>query len=277
MVPAERSHMAKQFKELTFSDSYIFGQVMKDPVLCRKVLEVLLGEDIGELEPVETERIMQFTKDGKPIRLDILTRETDTGRYHDVEMQNKGRKSINDLALGNRSRYYQGITDAILTEKGTNYKDLKESIILFICTFDPFGEGRYCYTFQNRCDESPELLLGDGTKKIFFNTKSREQEIPESVKRLFNYIETGNIGNALTEQIENAVIDVKGREDIEMGFWSVKCHDDDIRDEGREEGREESLVISIRNLMETMAWTADQAMDALKIPVSDREKLSAQL
>ena len=23
-----------------------------------------------------------------------------------------------------------------------------------------------------------------------------------------------------------------------MGFWSVKCHDDDIRDEGREEGRE---------------------------------------
>jgi len=62
-----------------------------------------------------------------------------------------------------------------------------------------------------------------------------------------------------------------------MGFWSVKCHDDDIRDEGREEGREESLVISIRNLMETMAWTADQAMDALKIPVSDREKLSAQL
>ena len=149
--------------------------------------------------------------------------------------------------------------------------------ILFICTFDPFGEGRYCYTFQNRCDESPELLLGDGTKKIFFNTKSREQEIPESVKRLFNYIETGNIGNALTEQIENAVIDVKGREDIEMGFWSVKCHDDDIRDEGREEGREESLVISIRNLMETMAWTADQAMDALKIPVSDREKLSAQL
>ncbi len=172
MVPAERSHMAKQFQKLTFSDSYIFGQVMKDPVLCRKVLEVLLGEDIGELEPVETERTMQFTKDGKPIRLDILTRENRTGRYHDV------------MSL----------------------------------------RGSY---------------LEMGQKKIFFNTKSQDQEIPDEVRRLFDYIETGDIGNALTEQIETAVLDVKGREDIEMGFWSVKCHDDDIRDEGRAEGREE--------------------------------------
>lgn len=101
------------------------------------------------------------------------------------------------------------------------------------------------------------------------------------MRRLFDYIETGDIGNDLTEQIETAVLDVKGREDIEMGFWSVKCHDDDIRDEGRAEGREEgremSLVMSIRNLMESMAWTSDQAMDALKIPASEREKLSSRL
>ena len=45
-----------------------------------------------------------------------------------------------------------------------------------------------------------------------------------------------------------------------------------------EEGlREEEKLVDIRNLMSTMKWSAEQAMQALKIPEADRPKYSAKL
>ncbi len=47
------------------------------------------------------------------------------------------------------------------------------------------------------------------------------------------------------------------------------------RREGKREGAESKQVENIRSLMETMKWTAKQAMDALKIPVAEQEKYAA--
>lgn len=44
---------------------------------------------------------------------------------------------------------------------------------------------------------------------------------------------------------------------------------EDMRNNACEEGKVEERLTSIRNLMETMKWTAEQAMDALLIPVSE--------
>lgn len=41
--------------------------------------------------------------------------------------------------------------------------------------------------------------------------------------------------------------------------------------------REEGISLAIKNLMTTMKWTAQQAMDALQIPEADREKYIAKL
>jgi hypothetical protein len=41
-------------------------------------------------------------------------------------------------------------------------------------------------------------------------------------------------------------------------------------EQGRNRGRKEEQELSIRNLMETMKWSAQQAMDALKIPEEER-------
>uniref|UniRef100_UPI004056B988 hypothetical protein n=1 Tax=Acetatifactor sp. TaxID=1872090 RepID=UPI004056B988 len=48
-------------------------------------------------------------------------------------------------------------------------------------------------------------------------------------------------------------------------------------EQGIEQGIERAMVVSIRNLMETMKWTAEQAMKALKIPDNDREKYIARI
>ena len=47
---------------------------------------------------------------------------------------------------------------------------------------------------------------------------------------------------------------------------------EDGKMEGLQEGIKKGLLSSIRNLMESMDWTADQAMNALKISEEDQEK-----
>lgn len=49
------------------------------------------------------------------------------------------------------------------------------------------------------------------------------------------------------------------------------------REEAKIEGRIESKVEAIKNLMDSLKWTAQQAMSALKIPESDYPKYMVML
>ena len=44
--------------------------------------------------------------------------------------------------------------------------NLKESFIIFICTFDPFNHELPCYTFKSICKENTAIELNDKTSKI---------------------------------------------------------------------------------------------------------------
>lgn len=48
-------------------------------------------------------------------------------------------------------------------------------------------------------------------------------------------------------------------------------------EEMRNETAENTLLQTIKNLMETMKWSAEQAMRAMKIPTSEQEKYKARL
>ena len=53
--------------------------------------------------------------------------------------------------------------------------------------------------------------------------------------------------------------------------------DERMREEGRKEGRETANLNSIKNLMETLEISAENAMDLVKIPAEEREKYLAKL
>lgn len=102
--------MAKNYEDLVFTDDFMFGKVMEDKELCRELLECLLEHPVGELEEIQTEKQFQYMYDGKPIRLDVYTR--DKKAVYDTEMQNLNHKSLKQLELPMRSRSYQSLIDA---------------------------------------------------------------------------------------------------------------------------------------------------------------------
>ncbi|MBE5858233.1 MAG: Rpn family recombination-promoting nuclease/putative transposase [Lachnospiraceae bacterium] len=238
---------------------------MKNPELCRKVLETLLQRPIGELTVCENEKTVKITKDGKAIRLDIFAKEKDSNTQYDAEMQNLNNKSLEDLSLAKRSRYYQAIVDMQSLNEKSNYRNLGDSNIIFICTFDPFGKNSPLYTFTERCEEYPEMELESGIKKLFFNTKASDLTLlPKDMEALYNYINTGKADDELTEELDDAVkvarmdAELRGeymRTDLfiqDAIYEGVKIGEEKGEKKGREEGREEGRSEGIRGVIDIM-------------------------
>ena len=220
---------SKNFEDLTFRDDFMFGKTMEDKELCRDVLECLLQRPVGELEDITPQREFRYTKDGKPIRLDIYTGDEVT--VYDAEMQNLNNKTIKSLALPKRMRFYQASIDTDHLQKNQFYKSLPDSIILFICTFDPLGLGLSTYTFRECCKEADGVELGDGTTKILFNCTYKGKDIPENLRSLYNYVESGIITDDLTHRIDTAVQTGRYREQWRSEYMKERAMIMDILEE----------------------------------------------
>ena len=265
----------KSYEELRYSDDFMFSKVMEDPELCREVLECLLQHPVSELKEVQTQREFRFTTDGKPIRLDLYNEDSE-GRVYDLEMQNLNHKKPEELRLPRRSRFYQASIDIDFMDKGFSYKKLPESSVMFICTFDPFGKGLGQYTFSECCEERPELRLGDGTVKIFYNCGYKGEDIPENLRKLYNYVETGNAEDELTKKIDAAVI--KGRKNH---VWRSQYMKErvllmDAKEEGREEGREQEVTERIQDMLRR-GKTVAEITDFCGYPKEQVEKVEKSM
>ena len=152
-------------------------------------------------------------------------------------------------------------------EKGEIYRNLKESIVIFICKFDPFGKGLSKYTFENICNENKELYLNDGTSKVFFNTKDYYKERSEDAKSFLEYIEKEKSSeNNFVKKIEQKIRNIKENKEWRAKFMTLLMREQEIaRDnfekgklegiaegvvKGREEGREEGIAKGIEKIIE---------------------------
>ncbi len=124
---------------------------MQNPELCKGLLQRILPDlDIARIEYPQLQKSIEPGMDAHGVRLDVYVKDNDEIIY-DIEMQVSDTKE-----LPKRSRYYQGMIDLQLIDKGQRYKKLNRSYIIFICPFDVFGKGRHIYTFENI---SPVRLL----------------------------------------------------------------------------------------------------------------------
>lgn len=172
----------KKFKELDLKNAFLFAAAMEDREICRMILEMILDRPVP-LVNVHTEHSLFYSSDFRSIRLDVYAGDEVQVGYN-LEMQNKDEKN-----LPKRSRYHQAEIDVNALKPGDSFSDLQPSYVIFICTFDPFKKKLYRYTFEERCIEE-DFPLGDGTCKIFLNTKGENSsEVPEVLVNFLKYVE----------------------------------------------------------------------------------------
>ena len=116
-------------------------------------------------------------------------------------------------------------------------------------------------------------LNDDGTKSDndiirLLSTLLSTKESVETRKRTIE----DEFGIPMTEDIEEEV-----REMCNLGEAIEQMGIEKGMEKGMKQGHESSLLQSIKNLMDSMKWSAQQAMDALKIPKDEQEKYAARL
>ena len=264
----------KEWEELQIKNDFLFSKVMRDKEICIALLERLLKISIKDIEYLEEEKTIDLKYSAKSVRLDVYAEEK--SRAFNLEMQTTMKKE-----LPYRSRYYQGMIDLNSIEKGAKYKELKESYVIFICTFDPFGAGRAQYTFENLCVEDAAIRLQDGTKRIFFNATDYYNAEDEDVREFLRYVNGEKSDNPFVQIIESKVAKVKANREWRREYMTLLTWEQDIRDEaieeGRKEGRKEDIKILVsmlqslqisnqvimEQLMEKFELTEEQVRDFL--------------
>lgn len=228
----------KGLEERSIKDNFVFGAVMQNPRKCKSLLECILGIKIRKIKYPELEKTIDKAIGAKSVRLDVYV-EDEFDTIYNIEIQATNRKN-----LPKRSRYYQGIIDINIIDKGDDYKKLKKSYVIFICDYDEFGKGRHIYTFENMCLEEPGLRLGDDTVKIILNTKGTMDDVGEDVKELLHYIAGQEPKSELTRSLDAEVSRVKSSRKWRRKFMTLLMRDN----ENKTLGQYMKLVGQIRKI-----------------------------
>ncbi|MBE5970658.1 MAG: Rpn family recombination-promoting nuclease/putative transposase [Lachnospiraceae bacterium] len=277
----------KTLQELTLLDRFLFDQTMEDTETYEALLRIILGdEELKLLSPSQTEKELRTAPWLRSIRVDVFA--MDDFNIFSTEMQKVWR---NDLVK--RSRYYQGLIDSSLLEPGVpNYNDMKNTTIIMITPFDLFGQKRFIYTFDERCEEDPTLKLNDGAKRIFINTHGTNvNDVSPEFIALMKFIEYNEDIDKTTdsapnlEKIVDRVGQVKASEKVGV-LYMQKWEEEIIMkqeaekegfERGIEQGKDQERLVLVRNVMKSLKVSAEKAMETLGIPESDYDKYLSRL
>ena len=111
-------------------------------------------------------------------------------------------------------------------------------------------------TTRKRPMANPMPVVKNSGGSLSLRLYNKTREIEEEVTEMCN----------LGEAIEQMGIEKGMEQGLKQGM-----------ENGMKKGHESSLLQSIKNLMDSMKWSAQQAMDALKIPKDEQEKYAARL
>ena len=228
----------KSYEELGLSDDFLFCKIMQsNPDLCKELAELVLSRKIGKIISIDKQKPIEITRDGKGVRFDVYM-EDDASTVYDIEMQ-----TTRSTELPKRMRYYQSMIDLNLIERGSQYKELKKSYIIFICLENPYAEsGLHKYSIKSVCEEDPSLDFRDDIHKIILSARGDRQDVSEGMMSFLSYLTDRKPGSDFTKRLEEKVVESRSHEKWRLEYMTLLERDERMREEGREQGRQEERV-----------------------------------
>lgn len=219
------NHTERSWENLGLSNDFLFGKVMRNPELCKEMLELILEVEIERLEFPEAQKSIDEEKDAKGVRLDVYVKN------------------------GN----------------GEAYWELKRSYVIFICTFDLFGKGLHRYTFENVCLEDKKIRLNDGTAKIFLNTEGTAEDVGRDLKAFLDYVGGREPESGFVKKLEEEVKRAKKNREWRREYMTLLMRDRENLERGLKQGIEQGIEQGEERLaVLTKRLLQDKRYDALE-------------
>ena len=160
----------------------------------------------------------------------------------------------------------------------SHYDRIKKVYSIWICMNPP----KYRRNSINRYFIKEEKLIGDVSERkenydlittVMICLGESNDKNSLGVLRLLEVLLSSERGVEEKKEILQKDFSIEMTKTIEREV-SIMCN---LSKGVEEKGGEKGILFSIRNLMETMGWSAEQAMGGLKIPEEEREKYMNKL
>ena len=93
----------KTYKELSFTDDFLFCNIMQNnPDICKELVELLLDRKVGKVAYSETQKSIDLALEQKGVRLDVYFEDNLCIQYRNADLQY--RKSAETKSLLPRYR-----------------------------------------------------------------------------------------------------------------------------------------------------------------------------
>ena len=244
---------------------------------------ILKKDDIQVISVVGQRELQSPVVGGRDIRLDILAKDS-TGKHYNVEVQQKP-----EGAHIRRARFNSSMMDSRMLKAGQEFSELQDSYMVFITRTDIFKRGIPIYTINRHFEETNELF-DDGSHIVYVNgnykgddtigrlmhdfgcKEAKDMYYPELAKGVKHFKEEGG-RERMCEAVEKYAKDYAE----EYAKEYAKEYAEKYAEQKAEIVRLDSLVESIKNLMDSMKWSAEQAMSAMKVSEADKAILLKEL
>ena len=265
----------RKLEDLNLVDDFLVNsltshQVYGEPA-ARCILECILGRKLGKIRVVPQRIVQGEDTDKHGIRMDVYLDEED-GELFDLEPDNNdGKEAV--AALPRRARFYHAKLDAGSLQAGEKYHVLRNVIVIFVTTYDPFLLDRMVYTVKNSCIEVTDLPYEDGARTIFLYTKGTKGNPPKELQELLHYMEYSSRENARTENLQRLhemVTAVKRDGKVGLAYMKSFEIEERIREQGLAEGMEKGIAQGrINGILDLLGELGE-------IPPSLEEQITAQ-
>ena len=236
----KRRNYEKEFKSLTFTNDYMFSRVNEThPNISKGKIRIVTKIELTKYQLLKSQSVLNNHFDAKSVRYDVFVKSLK--KHFDIEMQ-----TIKDKDIIKRARYYASTMDIDSLTKGKKYKDLPDSIIIFICLYDPFPpfnkpiyveKGRL---FTDEKDISEDTKYNNGCVKIYVNTKADLDLIEdEDLKALLLYLNTGKVTDEFTKEIAEGLDETRNSKKEVRRYMTLQSVIDEKVEVAKQEGRNE--------------------------------------
>ena len=199
-----------------------------DTEAAQYIVRTILSRDDIIVEKVETQKRTGSIASRSAV-LDILAHDGN-GNIIDIEIQ-RAFHGWDDLA--GRAESYASLLLLSTLEKGTEYRNAKEVIIILIMDSDTVGDGRPTYSYRMR-DAEGHGLKGSRMTIVLANGSYRDT-IETEISRLYRDLYETDPGKIMRPEMRKCLGRVKGEGGMlstERGYSVIER----IKAEGRNEG-----------------------------------------
>lgn len=249
-------------------DTFARSGFRNNPEIAQLVLRIITGIEDLTIDPKEydTQYDAKRLAGSRSLMLDVRGGDTE-GRKYDLEMEKSD-------ASPERAEIHVATMVVEHLHEGDDFSDLPVIFVIFMCEHDEVGNGRAVNAFSYRNDDvfkesniiEDEIIshasLGGRTHVLMVNGDYKDNK--SEIGKLIHDFKCKNADEMYYSELAARMRELK---ETQEGVDKMCA----VMEKERNRTVEERTLILMMNLMDTQDWDAQTAMDALKIPESERD------